>query len=489
MRKRTQWVLFMALFFTLWLAGPSLAGADGAGTLDEILDYVQEMHISSPETEALYDGAINGLIDTLDDPYTVYMKPDELVEFSNSLQGTFVGVGIELVPGENYPSVLRTIEGSPAESSGVKAGDILIGVDGNTITKESLPNIIQKIRGPEGTRVRLTLRRDGLGDFEVELIRSSINLPTVQGELLEDGIGYINISIFGSSTADDFKDTLTQLKKRGAEKLIVDLRDDPGGYLQAAVQIAGNFVERGRMVVSIVNRDNNRQSYYTDGDMIAGGMPVAILVNNDSASASEALAGALQDFGVATLIGDRTFGKGTVQSVIPLKAGGALKMTTAKYHTPNDRVIDYTGLAPDIQVLTPALQLARAKNWLNPSDKTTVIFEAGGTGAIVNGSAVKLSQTPLQQGNITYLPLRFVFEALGYRVDWQFSDGSIKVTDPLSEVLFYPEGDWRALSDGQAVTVTDPLLNKNGATYVSLSSLKLLNLKVAIDNGRITIEK
>ena len=486
MRKRTQRVLCMAMFLAFLLAGPSLAGA---GAFEEILDYVQKMHISSPQTEALYDGAINGLIDTLDDPYTVYMRPDELEEFSNSLQGTFVGVGIELVPGESYPGVLGTIEGSPAESAGVKAGDILLKVDGNDIAKESLPNIIQKIRGQEGTRVRLTIQRAERGDFDVELLRSAINLPSVQEELLDGGIGYIKINIFGGSTAGDFKDSLNILKNKGAEKLILDLRGDPGGYLQAAVQIAGNFVDKGRVVVSIVDRYNNRQSYYTEGTPNAKDMQLAILVNDGSASASEILAGALQDFGVATLIGERTYGKGTVQTVIPLEAGGALKLTTAKYYTPKDRVIDHMGLGPDVQVLTSALQLEAAKSLLNPPDKITASFKDGETGAIVNGSAVELFQAPLQQGDISYLPLRFLFEALGYRVDWQPSDGSIKVTDTNTEVLFYPGEYGQVSSCGQKVTGTDPLLNENEETYVPLSSLKLFNLKVEVDNGRITIEK
>ena len=479
----------MALFLACWMAGPPLADASSAGAFEEILEYVHELHITSPQEEELYDGAINGLVDTLDDPYTVYMKPDELEEFSNSLQGTFVGVGIELVPGYGYPNVLRIIEGSPAEDAGIRAGDSIIKVDGNDIAEESLPNIVQKIQGPEGTRVRLTIRRDGGDDFDIEILRSSINLPSVQGQLLDDGIGYITIDIFGSSTADDFGEALTTLKKKGAEKLILDLRNDPGGYLQAAIQIAGDFVEKGRVVVSIVDSNNERQNYYTEGNMLAGGMPVAILVNRASASASEALAGALQDYGVAVLIGDRTFGKGTVQTVIPLQTGGALKLTTAKYHTPNDRVIDHTGLAPDIQILTPELQLEAAKNWLSPPDKTTVILEDGETEAIVNGSAVKLWQAPLRQGDTIYLPLRFVFEALGYRVDWQPSDGSIKVIDNRSEAIFYPGEDGRVLSGGQVETGAEPLLHKNETTYAPLSSLSFFNLKVEVDNGRITIEK
>lgn len=489
MRKKARWYLLTALFLAFFLTGPSLAGAADNGTFDEILDYVQKMHINSPQEEALYDGAIKGLIDTLDDPYTEYMRPEELEEFSNSMNNTFEGVGIELVSGESYPVVLRTIEDSPAEKAGILSGDIIVKVDGIDILHESLPQIVQKIRGVGGTKVRLTVRREGRGDFELELIRSNINLSSVQGELLENNTGYIQISNFGGGTAGDFEDALVKLQQDGADKLILDLRNNPGGYLQTAVQIAGCFLEPGKVVVSTVDHDNKRDLFFTKNDPVFRGMPVAILVNNGSASASEILAGALQDYGVAALIGDRTYGKGTVQSVIPLNGGGALKLTTARYHTPNDRVIDHMGLAPDIQVITPQLQLGAAISYFNPPDQMTVTLEGDGANAYVNGNEVKLTPNMLKQDGVWYLPLRFVFEALGYRVDWQPSNGSIKVTDNRSEALFFPGENGRYLSDGKVLTLTNPLLSKDGANYVSLSSLKLFNLQVKVVNDRITIEK
>lgn len=489
MSKKARWYLFTAFFLAFFMTVPSLAGAADNGTFEEILDYVQKMHISSPQEEALYDGAIDGLIDTLDDPYTEYMKPDEFEEFSDSMNNTFVGIGVELVPGESYPGVLRTFEGSPAEKAGILAGDLIIKVDGIDIIKESLPEIVQRIRGLDGTKVQLTVRRKGRGDLDLELIRSNVNISSVQGELLENDTGYIQISNFGGGTAGDFKDLLIKLQKEGADKLILDLRSNPGGYLQTAVQIAGCFLESGKVVVSTVSHDNKRDVYYTKSDPVFAGMPVAILVNTGSASASEILAGALQDYGAAALIGERTFGKGTVQTVIQLQDGGALKLTTARYHTPNDRVIDQMGLAPDIQVLTPQLQLEAAINYLNPPDQITVTLEEGGALAYVNGSEVKLTQKVLRQDGVFYLPLRFIFEALGYRVDWQPSDGSIKVADNRSEALFYPGENGRYLSDGKLLTLPNPLLSKDGVNYVSLSSLKLFNLQVEVVNDRITIEK
>lgn len=489
LRKKTKLILFAALFLAFFMAGPTLACAADAGTFEEILEYVQAKHISSPQEEVLYDGAIDGLIATLDDPYTVYLKPDELEAFSNSMNNTFVGVGIELVAGEGYPSVLRPIEGSPAEKAGILAGDIIVKVDGIDIKDESLPAIVRKIRGPEGTTVQLTVRREARPDFTVELTRSSINLPSVKYELMENGIGYIEITNFGGGTAGDVEDYLEIMKKSGVDKLILDLRDNPGGYLQTAVSIAGDFLGRGQLVVSTVDSNNERDSYYSKGEPVFKGMPVAILVNTGSASASEILAGALQDYGVAALIGDRTFGKGTVQTVIPLEEGGALKLTTAKYHTPNDRVIGEMGLEPDIQVLTPALQLEAAKNFLNPPAKISVTLEDGSMKAVVNGSTVKLAQATFQQNGVYYLPLRFIFEALGCRVDWEAADGSIKVTDNQTEAIFYPVEDGRFLSGGKTQSLVNPLLSKDESTFVPLSALQLFNLKVTVDNDRITIEK
>jgi len=436
------------------------------------------MHISNPQEDKLYEGAINGLLDTLADPYSEYMDPETLKDFTASLQGAFVGVGIELVPGEGYPRVLRIIENSPAEKAGIRAGDIITRVDKEDLFGESLPNIIQKIRGREGSPVKLTILRDG-ESLEFELLRSSLSLPSVYSELLGGGIGYISIKFFGGSTADEFRAALAELQQKGAEKLILDLRDDPGGYLQPAIEIAGNFIEKGKVIMSIVDSKQNRQTFYAEGDASAYNMPLAIIVNSSTASAAEILAGALQYYG-ADLIGDRTFGKGTIQTVIPLENGGALKLTTARYHIPGDRIIDNTGLEPDIQVLTPSLQLLAAINHLNAPQQTTIIFENGSGEASVNGTVVKLPQGPLLQDGVYYLPLRFVFEALGYEVDWYPDDGHI-------EVKYIQHA--RSLSEGHNVTITGSIINSNGITYIPLTVLKQFNLKTNIINDRITVEK
>lgn len=491
LRKNTLLVLFLSFFLAFFLAGPSLAAentAIGTDTFEEILDYVQTLHISSPDSDTLVRGAIEGLLDSLKDPYTEYLPPAELEDFSGSLDGDYVGVGLHLQPGERYPKVLDAIERSPASEAGIKPGDLVIKVDGVDISQESLGKVVQKIRGPEGTKVHLTIRREGAADLELELARANINTPTVNGKIMDDGIGYIRINTFGVHTAGEFKKSLDSLIQQGAKKLILDLSDNPGGILQAAVRISGNFIESGQVAVSTVDRSGKRLEYRTEEAPIAKGLPVVVLVNHDSASASEILAGALQDFGVATLIGGQTYGKGTVQAVIPLEAGGALKLTIAKYHTPKDRVIDGTGLSPDIQVLTPGLSVAVAQRYLTQTGKNTVVIDADKPDAWVNGSAVQLRQPAVQRLGATNLPLRFVFEALGCRVDWLAYDESIKITGSKSEIVYYP-GDGRFTLGGQNVPGAEPLLYEDGNAYIPVSDLSLLNINVKLDGSNISIEK
>jgi len=490
LRKYTL-VLAIVLIIMCCFAGPSLAGdnsAAGTETLEEILDQVQRYHISNPDSDILVQGAIEGLIDSLNDPYTEYISPERLKDFYGLLDGEYVGVGIQLQPGEHYPEVIGVIENTPAEKAGIKPNDKIIKVDGMDITDEPLEEVVQKIRGLEGTKVRLTIRREGADDFELELVRVGIDAPTVSWKVLGDGAGYIRISKFGVNTAGEFNKALTKLKQQGITGLVLDLRDNPGGILEEAVRIASNFVEPGRLVVSTIDRNGKLQEHRTEGDAIGLGMSTMVLVDNNSASAAEILAGALQDYHAATLIGSTTYGKGTVQVVIPLKSGGALKLTIAKYHTPKDRAIDGIGLIPDIQVLTPGLQVAAAQRLLKPSEKNIVTFDTGKSQAFVNGTPVEIKQATLQYSGVTYLPLRFAFEGLGYKVDWQTFDNSVRITGYGSDVIIGTE-DGRAVINGQVTTGLEPLIIKEGITFIPLSDMNIFNINCKMVENNLLIEK
>ncbi|MCL6559696.1 MAG: PDZ domain-containing protein [Firmicutes bacterium] len=491
MRRTAFLALVLLVFVALCVAGPSLAAENtgpGEDTFEEIFHHIQAIHISNPEPETLYRGAIDGLIQSLNDPYAEYLPPAELTDFNEYLEGNYVGVGIHLQPGPKYPKVVETIENTPARAADIQPGDLVVNVDGMDLSEEPLGKVVQKIRGPEGTRVRLTIRREGAADFEIELVRSSINVPTVSGKMLDDGFGYIRISTFGNHTGGEFKKVLNGLIRQGAKGLILDLRDNPGGILQTAVEITGCFIEPGRVVVRVVDRNGQGMEYRTEETPTGKGLPLAVLVNSGSASASEILAGALKDYGIATIIGGRTYGKGTVQVVVPLQAGGALKLTSARYHTPKDRVIEGTGLSPDIQVLIPGLQVPAAQRFLKQPEKNTVLFETDKYETVVNGSAVLHFETVIQRSGVTYLPLRFACEALGYRVDWDAVDDSVKITGYGSEVIFYP-GEGRAVKEGQDLSGVEPLLFEEGTAYIPVSDLSLLNIQVRFDDQKICIEK
>lgn len=491
LRKALVIALVLVNAIVLWNAEPLLAAERaeiGQDTFVEVFNYIEGIHINSPESGSLYRGAIEGLIDTLDDPYTEYMTPEDFEEYTHYLDSTYVGVGIEILPGEGYPKILNAIDNTPAEKAGIKPGDLLIKVDGADVYNEPLDMVVQRVRGPEGTTVKLTIRREGREDFDLDLVRSSINTPTVYKEMLVGGTGYLRVLNFSAGTAGEFKNALTELSQEGAERLILDLRNNPGGYLQAAVQIAGNFIEPDGLVVSTVDRKGERTEYCTEEPPVFKGRDLAVLVDAYSASAAEILAGALQDHGVAVLVGDQTFGKGTVQGVIPLNSGGALKITQARYHTPKDRIIDGQGLTPDVQVLTPGLHIAAARRYLERPEKVTLTFELNSPEALVNGDSVALLHPVIQRSGEIYLPLRFVLEACGWRVDWQYRDGSIKISGSSLDVVFYPDGG-RVICNGRSRPETLQLLNENGATYIPASGTEILGLDLKIDGSYISIEK
>ncbi|MDD4334368.1 MAG: S41 family peptidase [Desulfotomaculaceae bacterium] len=486
-----HFVLAIALLFTFGGAAQSLAAdhqVQGMDSLEEVLRDVQLLHISDPDSQTLIKGAIDGLLKTLNDPYTSYMTPEELRELRNSIDGRYMGIGVQMQPGEIYPKVLNTIENTPASKAGIMPGDRIIKIDGTDISHEPLGKIVERIRGPEETKLTLTIRREGNYDFNVVLTRANISNPTVTGKILDDGIGYIHINMFGDFTGDEFAKTLNDLQGQGAAKLILDLRDNPGGIIHSALSVSSNFIEQGKVVLSTFDRRGNREEYLAEwsSDSIDD-MPIVVLVNEYSASAAELVAGALQDYGRATLIGGQTFGKGTVQAVIPLETGGALKITVARYHTPRGRAIDGTGLSPDIQVLTPGLSLAVAYAYLNGNSGNTIIFDGDKNEIMVNGVTIRNERVIQLQGK-TYLPLRLLFEFLGYRVDWLPDERAVKAAKFQSEAFFYP-GDGYYIVNGQTYPVAAAVLSIEGHLYIQDSLATLFNAGVRHMGSTVIIEK
>lgn len=485
--------LFVALVLTFGGAAQSPAADHNVqgldiDSVDEIIMYVEFMHISEPDNQVLIRGAIEGLLKTLNDPYTVYMAPEELKGFIDSIEGNYVGIGIQMQPGETYPQILNIFENTPAGKAGILPGDMVIKVDGADMAGEPLGKVVERIRGQAGTKLKLTIRREGIPDFHVELTRANISAPTVTGKILAGGIAYIRISTFGDFTGDEFKKTLDDLIKQGAAKLILDLRDNPGGTIHSAVSISGNFVGQDKVVVSTINRNGERNEYFAEeNNEVIEDMPMVILVNEYTASAAELVAGALQDYGLATLIGGQTFGKGTVQVIVRLETGGALKITIARYYTPLDREIDGTGLTPDIQVLTPGLSLAVAQGYLNGTSGNTIVFDLDKEAVMVNG-VTDIDGRVIRQQEGTYLPLRLLFESLGYRVDWQPATGAVEVANAQSRAVFYP-ADGHYTVNGRAYPGADSLLSLEGNVYIHESVVNLFNARIRYEGSTVIIEE
>ncbi|MDT8902416.1 S41 family peptidase [Anaeroselena agilis] len=299
----------------------------------------------------LMTGAVKGAIEAVGDPYSQYFDAHTLKEFMIEAKGVFGGVGMVLGMKDKRITVIAPIEGTPADRAGIASGDWIIAINGQTTKDMALDAAVSKIRGKEGTEVILTVGRTGQEPSDYTIVRDTIEIKTVAGKMLEGDIGYIRLTFFNENTGESFAAKLRELEGQGMKAAILDLRNNPGGILEESVKVAGQFIPRGP-VVSVVTRDGSRRTSYAE----PGGprYPLVVLINGGSASASEIVAGAVQDTGAGTLVGTHSFGKGSVQNLVPLGDGTAIKLTVARYHTPKDRVIDGVGLEPDVLVVQPA---------------------------------------------------------------------------------------------------------------------------------------
>ncbi|OGI25502.1 MAG: hypothetical protein A3J76_03600 [Candidatus Moranbacteria bacterium RBG_13_45_13] len=296
-------------------------------------------------------GAISGMVKAVGDPFSGFMNPEETEEFSQDLEGTFEGIGVEIGMKNDILTVIAPLEGTPAANAGLKAGDKILKIEDEITSDISIDRAITKIRGPKGTEVRLTIIRNGSNDpKEISIKRDTINVKSVKLEARDDGIAVIKITKFGDDTTLEFGKAATQIITQKSRGIIVDLRNNPGGYLESAVDISSKFVPSGKAVVIEESSDGSRKNYDSRGGSILSNLPIVVLVNSGSASASEILAGALRDDIGAALVGKKTFGKGSVQQLEKLSGGSSLRITIARWLTPNGEYIMEKGINPDIDV-------------------------------------------------------------------------------------------------------------------------------------------
>jgi carboxyl-terminal processing protease len=326
-----------AVYLPFWEAWRSVAYAD----LDIALTY-----------EALMQESLRGMVAGLGDQHTSYMNPEEYRQSQIGLEGNYEGIGAWVDPTADYLTIVAPIKGSPAEKAGLLPGDRIIAVDGDDMTGIDGNLVIQRVLGPAGSVVVLTIERDGVDDpFDVTITRAHITIPTTESEMLEGDIAYLQLFNFGADSAQEFERVLESLMAQNPRGLIIDLRNNGGGYLHAAVAITSQFIDRGEVVLYEEYGDGSRDVYQAQGGGLALDIPVVLLINEGTASAAEILAGALQDYGRATLVGTVTFGKGSVQLPVALSGQeGALRITIARWLTPEERHIQGIGLTPDYLV-------------------------------------------------------------------------------------------------------------------------------------------
>ena len=334
----------------------------GLESFTSVLAIVQRNYVEEVPTEKLVDGAINGMLNALD-PHSSYLTPESYKELQVDTEGSFGGLGIEITLRDGVLTVVAPIEDTPAQRSGVKAGDQIIKIESQLTKDMGLVDAVKKMRGPKGSKITISVRREGtprLLDFT--LTREVIKVQSVKAKTLEKGYGYVRLTQFQDRSGADLEAALQRLTQENGtlEGLVLDLRNDPGGLLSQAVRVSDLFLDSGLVVYTEGRLDNQKQKYFAH----PGGqteIPLVVMVNGGSASASEIVAGALQDHGRAVVVGTKTFGKGSVQTILPMENGAALRLTTAMYFTPSGRSIQVTGITPDIVVenLTAAQAAAR----------------------------------------------------------------------------------------------------------------------------------
>lgn len=337
----------MSLFWEAWK------------TLEE--NYVDQTKF---DTQKMIYGAISGMVSSLDDPYTEFFNPEEAKQFIEDSQGSFEGVGMEIGIQRGEITVISPIDGSPAKKAGIRAGDIIVKIDGRTTANMKLDEAVKLIRGKRGTTVVVSIYRDEWQETrDIQLVRDVIELPSLKWSLKDNNIAYIQLYQFSEKAGDDFENAAFQILNSSAKSIVLDLRGNPGGYLHIAQDIAGWLIDKGQLItIEDEGADKPKIEYRSEGPSLLAQYPIVVLIDKGSASASEILAGALRDNRNIPLVGEKSYGKGSVQEIKPLSDGSSLKITIAKWLTPKGSQISDIGLTPDVEVKITSDDVAAQKD-------------------------------------------------------------------------------------------------------------------------------
>ena len=367
-------IVITALISSLLTMGAwvALLGLDSHKVVDLVrffgtMRLIETRYVDGTDEGKLLDGAISGMVQSLGDPHSIYMDKELYTKLMEHTEGAFGGIGVTMGFKDDKVTIISVLEGTPGEKAGLLAGDEIMAVDGTSVAELQPEEVVLGIRGEVGTQVALTIHREGQEDTDYQLTRDTIHVPSVKGLKLEGtDLGYIRIASFAENTGKEFKEEFKKVKDEGARGLVIDLRQNPGGLITSCVEVAREVVPKGT-IVSVVDKNGAKEEYASE--LEASQMPIVVLMDGGSASASEILAGALQDTGAGKVVGVQSYGKGSVQIVVPLMNEDGLKLTVAKYYTPSGRSIDGTGITPDVEAaLVPESgvdsQLEKAKEVL-----------------------------------------------------------------------------------------------------------------------------
>lgn len=380
----------------VWLLAPAAQSADAPPTpapkhdadtyreLDlfgEVFERVRADYVDKVSDEHLIEAAINGMLSSLD-PHSSYMNAKDFAEMQVQVQGEFGGLGIEVTMEDGLVKVVSPIDGTPAAKAGLKPGDLIVAIDGQPVSGMSLNDAVEKMRGPIGSEIKLIIRRGAQPPFNVAIKRAVIKVQSVRSNLIDNDVGYIRISSFNEQADSGVHAAMKSLMDKSHNKLagiVLDLRNNPGGLLDQAVAVANDFIPQGEIVSTRGRHPDDAQRFDAkSGNDISKGLPMVVLINGGSASASEIVAGALKDHHRAVLLGMRSFGKGSVQTIIPIEGRGAIRLTTALYYTPSGNSIQDRGITPDFVVLPPRSQREPQADIIHEADLKGAINNPGG---------------------------------------------------------------------------------------------------------------
>ena len=388
--KRKSWLVAA----TAAIAFLSLSAAVGQSSNDtntntyqqlnlfgDVFEKIRSDYVEPVSDDKLVEAAINGMLTSLD-PHSSYLNRKDWEDMQVQTKGEFGGLGIEVTMENGVIKVVSPIDGTPAAKAGIQPADLIVQIDGKPILGLTLSQAVDKMRGPVDSKIVLTIRRGKEPPFDVTLARAVIKIESVHGQLLDNNVGYVRITSFSEQTTSGLQDAVSKIKAQAGSKLqglVLDLRNNPGGLLDQAIGVCDTFIDKGE-IVSTRGRDPSQAQRYnaTPGDMLDG-LPIVVLINGGSASASEIVAGAMQDHHRAILLGTRSFGKGSVQTIIPIPGHGAIRLTTARYYTPSGRSIQAKGIEPDIKVEQAKVEVLAGPQFRSEAELPGALQNIGGT--------------------------------------------------------------------------------------------------------------